>query len=192
VKTGLFFGSFNPIHVGHLIIGSHLIDFTDLSEVWYIVSPHNPLKDKASLLNEYERLEMVRIATEDEPRLKASDIEFTLSRPSYTIHTLLHLQEKYPNREWVLIMGADTVPTLPKWKNYEQLVNNYEIYIYPRPDYILDTASLPLKMKLIPDVPIMEISASHIRNAIRQKKSVRYMLTEKVFQYIDKWGLYLK
>lgn len=192
MKTGLFFGSFNPIHVGHLIIGSHLIDFTDLSEVWYIVSPHNPLKDKASLLNEYERLEMVRIATEDEPRLKASDIEFTLSRPSYTIHTLLHLQEKYPNREWVLIMGADTVPTLPKWKNYEQLVNNYEIYIYPRPDYILDTASLPLKMKLIPDVPIMEISASHIRNAIRQKKSVRYMLTEKVFQYIDKWGLYLK
>lgn len=192
MKTGLFFGSFNPIHVGHLIIGSYLIDFTDLAEVWYIVSPHNPLKDKASLLNEYERLEMVRIATEDEPRLKASDIEFTLPRPSYTIHTLLHLQEKYPNREWVLIMGADTVPTLPKWKNYEQLVNNYEIYIYPRPDYILDTASLPPNMKLIAGVPVMEISASHIRNAIRQRKSVRYMLTEKVFQYIDKWGLYLK
>jgi nicotinate-nucleotide adenylyltransferase len=192
VKTGLFFGSFNPIHVGHLIIGSYLIDFTDLDEVWYVVSPHNPLKDKASLLNEYERLEMVRIATEDEPRLKASDIEFTLSKPSYTIHTLLHLQEKYPGRQWVLIMGADTVPTLPKWKNYEQLMSNYDIYIYPRPDYILDENSLPGNMKLIADVPIMEISASHIRNAIRQKKSVRYMLTEKVFQYIDKWGLYLK
>lgn len=192
MKTGLFFGSFNPIHVGHLIIGSYLIDFTDLDEVWYVVSPHNPLKDKASLLNEYERLEMVRIATEDEPRLKASDIEFTLSKPSYTIHTLLHLQEKYPGRQWVLIMGADTVPTLPKWKNYEQLMSNYDIYIYPRPDYILDENSLPGNMKLIADVPIMEISASHIRNAIRQKKSVRYMLTEKVFQYIDKWGLYLK
>lgn len=192
MKTGLFFGSFNPIHVGHLIIGSYLIDFSDLDEVWYVVSPHNPLKDKAGLLNEYERLEMVRIATEDEPRLKASDIEFTLPRPSYTIHTLLHLQEKYPARQWVLIMGADTVPTLPRWKNYEQLMSNYEIYIYPRPDYILDENSLPANMKLIKNVPIMEISASHIRNAIRQKKSVRFMLTEKVFQYIDRWGLYLK
>lgn len=191
MKTGLFFGSFNPIHVGHLIIGSYLIDFTDLAEVWYVVSPHNPLKDKVSLLNEYERLEMVRIATEDEPRLKASDIEFTLSRPSYTIHTLLHLQEKYPGREWVLIMGADTVATLPKWKNYEELIKGYEIYIYPRPDYKLDTGTLPKGMKLIEDVPLMEISASHIRNAIKQKKSVRYMLTEKVFQYIDRWGLYL-
>jgi nicotinate-nucleotide adenylyltransferase len=191
-KTGLFFGSFNPIHVGHLIIGSHLAHYTDLSQVWYVVSPQNPLKEKKELLKQNLRLEMVQLATEDDPKLRTSDIEFHLSQPSYTINTLLHLEEKYPDRKWVLIMGADNVATLPKWKNYETLISNYEIYVYPRPYYEIDEASLAPNIKLIKDVPLMEISASYIRRAIRERTNARFFLPDKVFEFIDKWGLYLK
>lgn len=191
MKVGLFFGSFNPVHIGHLIIGSYMADFTDLDQVWYIVSPHNPLKPKKDLLNEYERLEMVRLATEDDTRLKASDIEFKLSQPSYTINTLLHLEEKYPDKSWVLLMGSDTYASLPKWKNYERLLSDYEIYVYPRPDTKLNAAELPANVKLIENVPLMQISASFIRQVIREKKTYRYLLPEKVYQYVDRWGLYL-
>lgn len=192
LKTGLFFGSFNPIHVGHLIIGSHLAYNTDLEQVWYVVSPQNPLKDKKELLRQNLRLEMVQLATEDDPRLKTSDIEFHLPTPSYTINTLMHLEEKYPGRKWVLIMGADTVETLPKWKNYEVLMANYEIYVYPRPYYEIDESKLPENIKLIKDVPLMEISASYIRRALRERRNGRYFLPAKVYDFIDKWGLYLK
>lgn len=192
MKTGLFFGSFNPIHVGHLIIANHLAQFTDLDQVWFVVTPQNPLKDKKDLLNQNLRLEMVQIATEYDPKLKTSNIEFQLPKPSYTINTLLHLEEKYPDRTWVLIMGADTVETLPKWKNYETLINNYEIYVYPRPYYEIDESSLHSNIKLIKDVPLMEISASYIRKLIKERKNSRYLLPESVYKYIDKWGLYMK
>jgi nicotinate-nucleotide adenylyltransferase len=192
VKTGLFFGSFNPIHVGHLIIGSHLAHYTDLQQVWYVVTPQNPLKDKKELLKQNLRLEMVQLATEDDPKLRTCDIEFHLPKPSYTINTLLHLEEKYPDRTWVLIMGADTVDTLPKWKNYEALISNYEIYVYPRPYYFVDEEKLPPNIRLIRDVPIMEISASYIRRAIKERKNGRFFLPDKVYEFIDKWGLYLK
>lgn len=192
MKTGLFFGSFNPIHVGHLIIANHLAQFTDLDQVWFVVTPQNPLKNKKDLLNQNLRLEMVQIATEYDPKLKTSNIEFQLPKPSYTINTLLHLEEKYPDRTWVLIMGADTVETLPKWKNYETLINNYEIYVYPRPYYEIDESSLNPNIKLIKDVPLMEISASYIRKLIKEKKNSRYLLPESVYKYIDKWGLYMK
>jgi nicotinate-nucleotide adenylyltransferase len=190
LKTGLFFGSFNPIHVGHLIIGSYMAEFTDLSQVWFVVSPQNPLKPRKDLLNEYERLEMVRLATEDDPKLKASDIEFNLTKPSFTINTLLHLDEKYPDRQWTLIMGSDTFQTLHKWKNYESLINDYEIYIYPRPDSPLNKEDLSAHCKLIEGVPLMQISASFVRETIHLKKTYRYLLPEKVYQYIDKWGFY--
>ncbi|MGZ5244510.1 MAG: nicotinate (nicotinamide) nucleotide adenylyltransferase [Bacteroidia bacterium] len=191
MKTGLFFGSFNPIHVGHLIIGSHMVNFTDLKQVWFVVSPHNPLKDKSELLNDFKRLEIVRLAIEDDDQLQACDIEFDLQKPSYTINTLLRLEEKFPDREWVLIMGSDTVNTLPKWKNYEQLISNYEIYIYPRPDFPVDETLLSPKMKLVNDVPLMQISASYIRKSLRERKNVKYLLTPKVYAHIDKWGYYL-
>ncbi len=192
MKTGLFFGSFNPVHIGHLIIGSHMVNFTDLAQVWFVVSPQNPLKDKAELLNDFKRLEMVRLAIEDDSQLHACDIEFELEKPSYTINTLLRLEEKYPEREWVLIMGSDTVNTLPKWKNYEQLVSNYQIYIYPRPEYPLNMNLLSPGMKLVEEVPLMQISASYVRKALREGKNVRYLLPQKVFSHIDKWGYYLK
>lgn len=192
MKTGLFFGSFNPVHIGHLIIASYMAEYTDLEQVWFIVSPQNPLKLRKELLNEYERLEMVRLAIEDDPELRASDIEFNLAKPSFTINTLLHLHEKYPGREWILIMGADTFKTLPKWKNYEELINNYGIYIYPRPGYELNENEITNKIKLVTGVPLMQISASFVREAIKLKKTYKYLLPDKVYKYIDKWGFYQK
>jgi nicotinate-nucleotide adenylyltransferase len=168
-----------------------MAEYTDLDQLWFVVSPQNPLKNKKELLNEYERLEMLRIAIGDDPKLRASDIEFNLSKPSYTINTLLHLSEKFPDREWVLIMGSDSFLSLPKWKNYEQLISDYSIYIYPRPEHPVDLSGYGSNIKLIEDVPLMQISASFARKAIREQKVVRYLLPEKVFQYIDKWGLYL-
>ncbi|MDQ3073972.1 MAG: nicotinate (nicotinamide) nucleotide adenylyltransferase [Bacteroidota bacterium] len=190
MKTGLYFGSFNPIHIGHLVIASHIVDNTDLEEVWFVVSPQNPLKRKKDMLNEYERLELVNIAIEDDSRLRASDIEFHLPLPSYTIDTLLHLEEKYPSRKWTLIMGTDSVKTLPKWKNFEQLLINHKVLAYPRPGDDLTVLDSHKNIQLIQDVPLMQISATYIRNAIKNKRSIRYLVPDKVFAYIDKWGLY--
>ena len=168
-----------------------MVNFTDLKQLWFVVSPQNPLKAKNELLNDFQRLEMVRLGIGDDKQLHVSDIEFELEKPSYTINTLLRLEEKYPEREWVLIMGSDTVNTLPKWKNYEQLVNNYEIYIYPRPDYPINKDLLTPKMKIIEDVPLMQISASYVRKVLREKKNAKYLLPQNVYAYIDKWGYYL-
>lgn len=167
-----------------------MVNFTDLKQVWFVVSPQNPLKNKSDLLNDFKRLEMVRLAIGEDTQLMASDIEFELDKPSFTINTLLRLEEKYPDREWVLIMGSDTVNTLPKWKNYEQLVNNYEIYIYPRPEYPINKEIINSKMKLVNDVPLMQISASYIRKALKEKKNVKYLLPQNVYAHIDKWGYY--
>jgi nicotinate-nucleotide adenylyltransferase len=189
-KIGLFFGSFNPIHTGHLIIANYMANHTDLSEVWLVVSPHNPLKKKDSLLNMYDRLEMVNLALEDADNIRSNDIEFRLPKPSYTIDTLIHLQERYPNRNFVLIMGSDNLVTLKKWKNYEIILRDFEIYVYPRPSF--DGTEWNNHSKItITDTPLMEISSTFIRKAIKERKNVRYFLPNKVLDFIEKKGIYL-
>ncbi len=190
MKTGLFFGSFNPIHTGHLIIANHFAQGLDLQQVWFVVSPQNPLKKSEDLLDQDHRLNMVKLAIENNDYLKSCDVEFYLPKPSYTIDTLRHLEIKYPSNTWVLIMGADTVETLPKWKDYLKIVDQYEILIYPRPFYDASQASVYPNLKLISDVPLIEISATYIRTAIRAGKNCRYLLPEKVYEYIMRNGLY--
>lgn len=188
-KIGLFFGSFNPIHVGHLIIANYMANHTDLTEVWLMVSPHNPLKKKSSLINRYDRLEMVNLALEDSENLRSSDFEFHLSLPSYTIDTLTHLKEKHPDKEFALIMGSDNLVSFKKWKNYEILLRDYELYVYPRPGYeshdFLDHPSVTLT-----DTPLMELSSTFIRKSIKENKSIKFFLPDKVLDFIDKKGLY--
>jgi nicotinate-nucleotide adenylyltransferase len=198
-KIGLFFGSFNPIHIGHLILGDFLANNTDLSEVWFVVSPHNPHKKKANLLVDHHRLAMVKIAVENNPSLKASNIEFGLPKPSYTVFTLQKLKEDYPENEFVLIMGEDNLRSLHKWKNYEYMLENHQIYVYPRVQTIQEqqteqAASNELvkhqSIKLLEEVPMMKISSSYIRKAIQEGKSVQYLLSQPVFDYLDEMNFY--
>ncbi|MBK6640714.1 MAG: nicotinate-nucleotide adenylyltransferase [Bacteroidetes bacterium] len=189
MKIGLFFGSFNPIHNGHLVIASYMAEFSDLNQVWLVVSPHNPFKVAGSLLQDHHRFEMVRIGIGDYRKLKASKIEFSLPKPSYTINTLAHLYEQYPNDQFVLIMGSDNLSTFKKWKNWEQILENHEIYIYPRPGNDGGELKDHPKVKLI-DAPLMELSSTFIRNAIKAKKDVRFMLPESVFTYLDEMNFY--
>src|ERR1017187_8098200 len=184
MKTGLFFGSFNPIHIGHLIIANHFAQYAGLEHIWFVVSPQNPLKKTKDLLDQNHRLNMVKLAIENNPALVASNVEFYLPAPSYTIHTLHHLETVYPKNKWVMIMGGDTVETLPEWKDYETLIEKYDMLVYPRPNHNLDPASFPKRIKVVNDVPVMEISATYIRRAIRDKKNCRYLLPEAVHQYI--------
>ncbi|MBU2652080.1 MAG: nicotinate-nucleotide adenylyltransferase [Bacteroidetes bacterium] len=188
-KTGLFFGSFNPVHIGHLIIGQYFTQFSDLDEVWFVVSPHNPLKEKSSLLEGHLRLYMVNLALEDDPLLRATNIEFTMPQPSYTIDTLTWLSEKYPQKQFVLIGGTDIFPTFHKWKNHQEILSQYDLYIYNRPGYDAgEYASYP-RIRFF-SAPLMEISASFIREAIRQGKDVSYMLPSKVWAHIVDMGFY--
>ena len=189
MKTGLFFGSFNPIHAGHLMIANYMANFTDLDEVWMVVSPHNPLKDKRKLTNKYDRLEMARLATENAEQLHVSDIEFTLPQPSYTVDTLAYLNEKYPLREFVLIMGADNLVSLKKWKNYEVLLENYKIFIYSRAGS--DTIEWVNHPAIVfTDTPQMEISSTFIRKAIATGKNVQYFVPDKVLDFIESKNMY--
>jgi nicotinate-nucleotide adenylyltransferase len=190
MKIGLFFGSFNPIHVGHLIIGSYFVEYSELQNVWYVISPQSPFKKRSNLLNEYDRFELVRLGVEDDDRLKPSDIEFNLMQPSYTIHTLLHLQEKYPNHEFVLLMGSDTVYTLPKWKNYEEILEAHEVYVYPRPNQPILQFKVHANVTYFDNAPLVEISSSFIRNSIKADKSVRYLVPQPALDAIDRWGFY--
>lgn len=201
MKVGLYFGTYNPIHVGHLIIANYMADYTELDEVWLIVSPQNPLKQKSSLLADYHRYAMVEIAVQDNPKLKPSNIEFKLPQPSYTINTLTYLKEKHPKHEFSLIMGEDNLRTLNKWKNYEEIIQNHKIYVYPRAlteQEQIDTLSTKKVGKtnstniVICDAPVMRVSASFIRNAIKQKKDVRYLLTEPVYKYVQEMNFYKK
>jgi nicotinate-nucleotide adenylyltransferase len=188
-KIGLFFGSFNPIHVGHLIIANYMVTNTDLKKVWLIVSPQNPLKQKNTLANDYDRLHLARLAVEDNPSLHVSDIEFSLSKPSYTIDTLTYLKEKYPTKKFVLIMGGDNITTLHKWKNYEQLLDQHEIYVYKRPNYELGELAKHPKIQFF-EAPMLDISATYIRDCIRNKKSIQYLVNEKVFDYLESSKMY--
>ncbi len=190
MTTGLFFGSFNPIHVGHLIIANHLAEYADLKQVWFVVSPHNPFKEKSSLLNEYRRLDLVNAAIEGNTKLKSSSIEFKLPQPSYTIDTLQYLKEKYPKRKFSLIMGSDNLVGFHKWKNYEKILSDYTIHIYKRSSS--NTSELQKKYPQVNflEVPFLDISSSMIREMIQQKKSVRYLLPEKVFDEVMKSGYY--
>lgn len=187
--TGLFFGSFNPVHVGHMIIANHMVECTSMDQVWMVVSPHNPHKDKKSLANDYVRLDLVNLAIGDNPNLRASDIEFALPKPSYTVDTLAYLTEKYPKRKFALIMGGDNLASLKKWKNYEVLLGNYQIFVYDRPGYDLGELASHSSVTVV-EAPLLSISASFIRNTIKDGRSCRYLVPEKVFDYIETSRLY--
>lgn len=188
MKIGLYFGSFNPIHIGHLIIASHIIDNTDLNQLWFVVSPHNPLKESSSLLNENQRYHLVQSAIDQDVRFRASNIEFQLPRPSYTIDTMAYFEEKYPQHEFAIIMGGDSVQNLPKWKNYQTLIDRYKIYVYKRPGS--DPESLNNKNIFIIDAPLLDISATQIRNKIKAKQSIQYLVPDVVKEFIEQAGYY--
>ena len=188
-STALFFGSFNPIHVGHLVIANTMLQMEGIDEVWLVVSPQNPLKERATLLADHHRLQMVRRAIEDNYRLRACDIEMHLPVPSYTVVTLAALGEKYPDREFCLIMGSDNLASFHRWRNYEYILQNYHIYVYPRPG----SEHCPLHDHpnvTMTDVPMMDISSSYIRRQIADGKDVRYLLTEPVYKYLTEMHFY--
>jgi nicotinate-nucleotide adenylyltransferase len=189
-KIGLFFGSFNPVHIGHMIIANYMVTKTALHEVWMIVSPHNPLKDKQSLANDYDRLHLVNLAIGDNHKIKASNIEFSLPKPSYTIDTLTYLKEKNSDHEYILLMGGDNLAGLHKWKNYEKILEEFKIIVYKRPDYELGDLVLHKNVTVLYDVPQLHISASYIRECIKQNNSVEYLVPDKVFQYLNGSSLY--
>lgn len=190
-KVGLFFGSFNPIHIGHLIIANHMAENSDLDEIWLVVTPHNPHKKKNTLLENHHRLEMVYRACESYEKLKASNIEFGLKQPNYTVNTLAHLEEKYPTNKFCLIMGEDNLKSLHKWKNYEVILENHEIYVYPRiaEGKVSEEFKGHAKITRV-DAPIIEISATFIRKSIAEEKNVRPLLMENVWEYIDQMNFY--
>ena len=190
-KIGLYFGTFNPIHIGHLAIANHLVEFSDLDEVWMVVTPHNPHKKKSTLLDNHHRLSMVRIALEDYPRIKASDVEFNLPQPNYTVNTLAHLEETHPNEDFCLIMGEDNLKSLHKWKNYEVILERYPIYVYPRVSEGLVETQFHDHPKITKvNAPIMELSSTFIRKGIKEGKNVRPLLPAEVWKYLDEMNFY--
>lgn len=186
MKIGLYFGTFNPIHIGHLIIANHMAENSDLEQIWMVVTPHNPHKQKNTLLDDYHRLHMVHLATEDYPKIKPSDIEFKLPQPNYTVTTLAHLQEKYPQHEFALIMGEDNLNSLHKWKNYEHILAEHDIYVYPR----LHASEMDKQFENHPkihrvDAPVIELSSTFIRESIKNQKNVIPLLPNKVWDYVE-------
>lgn len=191
MKIGLLFGSFNPVHIGHMALANYMLEFTELERIWFVISPHNPLKEKSSLLADQQRLQMVRLAIGDHNKMKASNIEFSLPQPSYTVNTLAHLIEKYPDHEFALIMGSDNIESLHRWKNYEYILEHHTIYVYPRPGHdggkLKDHSSVRFT-----EAPLMEISSSFLREAIRNKKDVRFFFRDSVWEYLDSMHFYKK
>ena len=190
MRIGLYFGSFNPIHHGHLLIATYLLQNTSLQQVWFVVSPQNPLKPAASLLNEYHRLYLVQLAIEGEKDLKAQDIEFKLPKPSYTADTLAYLQEKYPAHEFSIIMGSDSFQNLSRWKNADWLLKNYSIYVYKRPEHESMPVYAGAKDIHILDAPLLPISSTQIRKNIKEGKSIRYLVPDAVRAEIERNGYY--
>ena len=199
MKIGLYFGSFNPIHVGHLVIANYIVNHQNLDQVWFVVSPHNPHKIKSSLLEDYHRLALVKEAIDSNPKLRASDIEFGLDQPNYTAKTLARLKEKYPGYNFSLIMGEDNLRTFHKWYNHEIILENHSILVYPRV-YTVQELALATREKnelvthknvtICTDAPMMVVSSSYIRKAIQQGQDVRYLLTPEVFKYVEEMGFY--
>jgi nicotinate-nucleotide adenylyltransferase len=185
MKIGLYFGSFNPVHHGHLIIANHVVQSTDLDQVWFVVSPQNPLKPSHGLLNEYHRLFLIKAAIDGENKLRASDIEFKLPRPSYTAHTLTYLKEKFPQHEFSIILGSDSYQNLPRWKNYEHLLENAEFYIYVRAGFEKIPVYAQARTHIL-DAPLLQISATHIRNLIKEGKSIRFLVPDCVKEEIER------
>ncbi len=190
MKIGLFFGTFNPIHVGHLIIANHMVENSDLDAVWFVITPLNPFKNKKSLLQDYHRLAMVRIAVEDYPKLQASDIEFGLPQPNYTSTTLAYIEEKYPQHRFHLIMGEDNLYSFHKWRNFKIILENHDLYVYPRINLAKQSKfdTHPKVHKIA--APIIEISATAIRKAIHNKQNVQPLLPCKVWEYLDEMNFY--
>ena len=189
MKIGLFFGSFNPVHIGHMIIANFMATQTPLEQVWFVVSPQNPLKKKASLARDYDRLHLVRLAIGDNVLLKASNIEFDLPKPSFTIDTLTYLKERHPEHDFVLIMDGDNLATFHKWKNYEIILRDYEIYVYKRPTYDMGDWVNDPHVHIF-EAPQMHISATYIRNCIKAGHSIQYLVPEEVFIYLNGSSLY--
>jgi nicotinate-nucleotide adenylyltransferase len=190
MKIGLYFGSFNPIHVAHLIIANHILNETAIEKIWLVVSPQNPFKEEKSLLNEYHRLHLVKTAILEDNRMKASDIEFNLPKPSYTTATLAYLKEKHPEHEFCIVMGSDSFQNLHKWKNAEVIIKHYEVYVYIRPGFEINNI---IKARLhIVNAPLLQLSATQIRQSIKEGQSIRYLVPENVREEIEKGGYYKK
>ncbi|ARV15650.1 nicotinate (nicotinamide) nucleotide adenylyltransferase [Polaribacter sp. SA4-12] len=192
-KIGLYFGTFNPIHIGHLIIANHMVEHSDLNEIWMVVTPHNPFKKKSSLLDNNHRFEMVYRATENYSKIKPSDIEFKLPQPNYTVYTLAHISDIYPDKEFCLIMGEDNLKNLHKWKNYETILEHHHIYVYPR----ISEGKVETQFDKHPkihkvDAPIVQISSTIIRNGIKDQKNIQPLLSKEVWEYVDEMNFYRK
>ena len=190
-KVGLYFGTFNPIHLGHIIIANHIVEFTELDEVWLVVTPHNPFKKKNSLLENHHRLEMVYLACEGYSKLKPCDVEFRLPQPNYTVVTLAKLEEDHPTLEFSLLMGEDNLKSFHKWKNYEVILERHKVYVYPRISAVLANDQFKEYPGIIRvEAPVIEISSTFIRNAIKEGKNITPLLNPKVWEYIDKMNFY--
>jgi nicotinate-nucleotide adenylyltransferase len=191
-KIGLYFGTFNPIHIGHLTIANHMVEFGGLDEIWMVVTPHNPHKKKSTLLDNHHRIAMVDVALEHYPKIKSSKIEFELKQPNYTVNTLAVLEEKFPEQQFCLLMGEDNLKSLHKWKNYKVILERYPIYVYPRISGEVNVSPSVAASNSIFKVaaPIMELSSTFIRNAIKDGKNIRPMLPQNVWEYLDEMNFY--
>lgn len=192
LRVGLYFGSYNPIHIGHLAIANYMVEFMEIDQLWFVVSPQNPFKKKANLLDDYQRLELVHRAVEGDDRLRASNIEFNLPKPSYTIDTLTYVKDQYPGYRFIILMGSDNLESFHKWKNYDAIVENYGIIVYPRPGFDPSKIKIHPNITIAKEAPLMEISSSFIREAIGKGKDVRHFLPAKSREYLEEMNFYKK
>lgn len=190
MNIGLYFGSFNPIHTGHLIIANHILEHTDLDKIWFVVSPHNPLKESHTLLNEYDRLHLAELAIKDNQKFRASNVEFHMPKPSYTIDTLTYLSERFPLEKFTVIMGSDSYQNLPRWKNYEKILELYHIVVYERPGFPVQ-GTLPPQIQVL-QAPLLDISSTHIRQMVKKGKSIKYLVPDEVAECIAENRYYQK
>lgn len=191
IKTGLYFGSFNPIHIGHMAIANYMVEYTEIDQLWFVVSPQNPLKKKKTLLDDYQRLELVNRSIGDDLRFRASKVEFSLPKPSYTIDTLAYMSEKYPTHQFFILMGSDNLDNIHKWKNAEVLLENYDIIVYPRPGFNPETAKKYPRVQ-VANAPLMAISSTFIRESIKAGKDVRHFLPYRTWDYLSQMNFYKK
>ncbi len=190
IKVGLYFGTYNPIHIGHMAIANYMVEYTDINQLWFVVSPHNPHKQKSNLLNDYQRLEMVHRAVDDDDRFRVSNIEFNLPKPSYTIDTLTYLKDQFPDYKFVILMGSDNLENFYKWKNYLNIIENFGVIVYPRPGFERSNLNLHKNITVAENAPLMEISSSFIRDAIGNGKDVRHFLPQKTWEYLEEMNFY--